>query len=59
MRGKKGSYRLAPLEVDHAEVPYTHLHNLPDCSAILSPDFPANEQGLDARVAWLARVFGA
>ncbi|MET3820820.1 hypothetical protein ACVK00_004581 [Burkholderia sp. PvR073] len=41
-RGKKGTYRLAPLDLEHPEAPYTHLRALPDCVAILSPDFPAN-----------------
>lgn len=57
-RGKKGSYRLAPLDVDHPEAPYRHLRDLPDCVAILSPAFPANEQSLDAQIEWFARVFG-
>ncbi|HDR9135203.1 TPA: PHP domain-containing protein, partial [Burkholderia vietnamiensis] len=58
MRGKKGTYRLAPLDLEHPEAPFTHLRGLPDCIAILSPDFPANEQRLDAQVEWIARVFG-
>ncbi|HDR9150340.1 TPA: error-prone DNA polymerase [Burkholderia vietnamiensis] len=58
MRGKKGTYRLAPLDLEHPEFPFTHLRGLPDCVAILSPDFPANEQRLDAQVEWMARVFG-
>ncbi|MBM5620356.1 error-prone DNA polymerase [Burkholderia pseudomallei] len=58
MRGKKGTYRLAPLDLEHPEAPYMHLRGLPDCIAILSPDFPANEQRLDAQVEWIARVFG-
>ncbi|KVD94623.1 DNA polymerase [Burkholderia stagnalis] len=58
MRGKKGAYRLAPLDLEHPDPPYTHLRGLPDCLAILSPDFPANEQRLDAQVEWFARVFG-
>ncbi|KWF00515.1 DNA polymerase [Burkholderia ubonensis] len=58
MRGKKGAYRLAPLDLEHPAPPYTHLRGLADCLAILSPDFPANEQRLDAQVAWFVRVFG-
>ncbi|MFA8329351.1 error-prone DNA polymerase [Burkholderia ubonensis] len=58
MRGKKGAYRLAPLDLEHPDPPYTHLRGLPDCLAILSPDFPANEQRLEAQVEWFARVFG-
>lgn len=58
MRGKKDAYRLAPLDLEHPDPPYTHLRGLPDCLAILSPEFPANEQRLDAQVEWFARVFG-
>ena len=58
MRGKKGSYRLAPLDLERPDPPYTHLRGLADCLAILSPEFPANEQRLDAQVEWFARVFG-
>jgi len=58
MRSKKGTYRLAPLDLEHPEAPYTHLRSLPDTIAILSPDFPANEQRLGAQVEWFARVFG-
>ncbi|MPV65508.1 error-prone DNA polymerase [Burkholderia sp. BE17] len=58
MRSKKGTYRLAPLDLEHPEAPYTHLRGLPDTIAVLSPDFPANEQRLDAQVEWFARVFG-
>ncbi|RQQ88731.1 error-prone DNA polymerase [Burkholderia stagnalis] len=58
MRGKKGMYRLTPPDLEHPEAPFTHLRGLRDCLAILSPDFPANEQRLDAQVEWIARVFG-
>ena len=58
MRGRKGTYRLAPLDLERPEVPFTHLRGLPDCIAILSPDFPAREERLDAQVEWFARVFG-
>ncbi|PCE30342.1 error-prone DNA polymerase [Burkholderia ubonensis] len=58
MRGKKGSYRLAPLDLEHPDPPYSHLRGLADCLAILSPEFPANEQRLDAQIEWFARVFG-
>ncbi|KWN65902.1 error-prone DNA polymerase [Burkholderia stagnalis] len=58
MRGKKGAYRLAPLDLEHPDPPYSHLRGLADCLAILSPEFPANEQRLDSQVEWFARVFG-
>lgn len=57
-RGKKGTYRLAPRDLEHPEPPYSHLRSLPGCVAILSPAFPAREQRLDAQVEWFARVFG-
>ncbi|KVK86633.1 error-prone DNA polymerase [Burkholderia sp. MSMB1498] len=58
MRSKKGTYRLAPLDLEHPEVPFTHLRGLPDCITILVPEFPANEQRLDTQVEWISRVFG-
>lgn len=58
MRGKNGSYRLVPLDLAHPEPSYAHLRGLADCIAILSPDFPANEQRLDAQIEWFALVFG-
>jgi len=57
-RGKKGTYRLAPRDLEHPEPPYSHLRGLPGCVAILSPAFPAREERLDAQVEWFARVFG-
>lgn len=58
MRSKKGSYRLAPLDLEHPEPPFTHLRGLPDCFAILTPDFPADESRLNAQLEWFSRVFG-
>ncbi|MDE2611108.1 MAG: error-prone DNA polymerase [Burkholderiales bacterium] len=58
MRSKKGSYRLAPLDLEHPEPPFTHLRGLPDCFAILTPDFPADESRLNAQLKWFSRVFG-
>ncbi|WP_186128619.1 error-prone DNA polymerase [Burkholderia gladioli] len=57
-RGAKGTYRLAPLDIKHPEAPLAHLRGLPDCIAILTPEFPANEQQLDAQIEWFAAVFG-
>ncbi|WP_369063312.1 error-prone DNA polymerase [Burkholderia gladioli] len=56
-RAAKGTYRLAPMDLEHPEAPLTHLRGLPDCMIILTPDFPANEQRLDAQLEWAARVF--
>ncbi|WP_186151988.1 error-prone DNA polymerase [Burkholderia gladioli] len=57
-RGAKGTYRLAPLDLEYPEAPLAHLRGLPDCMTILTPDFPANEQRLDAQIEWFAAVFG-
>ncbi|WP_186118660.1 error-prone DNA polymerase, partial [Burkholderia gladioli] len=57
-RGVKGTYRLAPLDIEHPEAPLAHLRGLPDCMAILTPDFPAEEQRLDTQIEWFAAVFG-
>ncbi|UEP31870.1 hypothetical protein LMA02_22720 [Burkholderia sp. B21-005] len=54
----QGTYRLALLDLEHPKAPCTRLRGLPDCIGILSPDFPADEQRLEAQVEWIARVFG-
>ncbi|CAE6841192.1 Error-prone DNA polymerase [Paraburkholderia aspalathi] len=58
MRAHKGSYRIAPLDLAHPEKPFGHLRGLPDCVAILSPDYPADEERLDTQVEWFAQTFG-
>ncbi|MDZ4041777.1 PHP domain-containing protein, partial [Burkholderia gladioli pv. alliicola] len=57
-RAAKGTYRLAPMDLERPEAPLEHLRGLPDCMIILTPNFPANEQRLDAQLEWAARVFG-
>jgi error-prone DNA polymerase len=58
MRADKGSYRLAARDLDRPDPAQAHLRALPDCIAILSPDYPADEGRLDAQVAWFAETFG-
>ncbi|CAB3723943.1 Error-prone DNA polymerase [Paraburkholderia phenoliruptrix] len=58
MRAHKGSYRLAPLDLAHPEKPFGHLRGLPGCVAILSPDYPADENRLDTQVEWFVQTFG-
>lgn len=58
MRAHKGSYRLAPLDLAHPEKPFGHLRGLPGCVAILSPDYPADEDRLDTQVEWFVQTFG-
>src|ERR1700684_1091380 len=42
-RATKGEYRLTPQDLSRPEKEYWHLRGMPDCLAILVPDFPANE----------------
>ncbi|MFX1689772.1 error-prone DNA polymerase [Paraburkholderia sp. A2RI-6] len=58
MRAEKGSYRLATRDLDHPEASHGHLKGLPDCIAILIPEYPANEARLDAQLEWFAATFG-
>ncbi|CAG9207622.1 Error-prone DNA polymerase [Paraburkholderia tropica] len=58
MRADKGSYRLAARDLARPDPAQAHLRALPDCIAILSPDYPAEEGHLEAQVAWFAETFG-
>jgi error-prone DNA polymerase len=58
MRAKKGSYVLTPNDLARPDRPYAHLRGMPDCLAILVPDFPAAEDTLDAQTEWLEATFG-
>ncbi|MCC8396224.1 error-prone DNA polymerase [Paraburkholderia sp. MMS20-SJTR3] len=56
-RAPKGEYRLTPQDLSRPEAGYRHLLGMPDCLAILVPDFPANESALDAQIEWLDDTF--
>jgi error-prone DNA polymerase len=56
-RARKGEYRLTPQDLSRPEKEYRHLLGMPDCLAILVPDFPANEPVLDAQIEWLDDTF--
>jgi error-prone DNA polymerase len=56
-RAPKGEYRLTPQDLSRPEKAYRHLLGMPDCLAILVPDFPASESALDAQVEWLDDAF--
>ncbi|MDT8840009.1 error-prone DNA polymerase [Paraburkholderia fungorum] len=58
MRAHKGSYRLAPMDLAHPDKPLGHLRGLPDCVAILSPDYPADEEKLNTQIEWCVQTFG-
>lgn len=56
-RAPKGEYRLTPQDLSRPDNEYRHLLGVPDCLAILVPDFPAKEDVLDAQVEWLDDTF--
>ncbi len=55
---KKGSYVLAPRMLAAPPPEFAHLRGVPDCFAILVPNYPVRADVLDAQVAWFAAVFG-
>ncbi|CAG9226201.1 Error-prone DNA polymerase [Paraburkholderia sabiae] len=56
-RAPKGEYRLTPHDLSRPDRENTHLRGMPDCLAILVPDFPANEEVLEAQIGWLDETF--
>ncbi|HWT37626.1 MAG TPA: PHP domain-containing protein, partial [Paraburkholderia sp.] len=56
-RAPKGEYRLTPHDLSRPDRENAHLRGMPDCLAILVPDFPANEAVLDAQIEWLDETF--
>lgn len=59
MRAAKGSYLLTPQDIARPEKAYAHLRGMPDCLAILIPDFPAREDSLEAQLEWMKTTFPA
>jgi error-prone DNA polymerase len=57
MRAAKGEYLLTPNDISRPEKEYAHLRGMPDCLAILVPDFPAKEESLAAQLEWMNDVF--
>ncbi|ANB77321.1 error-prone DNA polymerase [Paraburkholderia phytofirmans OLGA172] len=56
-RAPKGEYRLTPQDISRPDTENRHLRGMPDCLAILVPDFPAKEDALAAQVEWLDDTF--
>ncbi|RAS21232.1 error-prone DNA polymerase [Paraburkholderia bryophila] len=56
-RAPKGEYRLTPQDLSRPDKENRHLLSMPDCLAILVPDFPAKEDVLAAQVEWLDDTF--
>src|SRR5471032_473299 len=60
MRSKKGAYLLTPNDLARPDKEFAHLRGMPDCLAILVPDFPAipaKQAALDAQIEWLDSTF--
>ena len=57
MRAPKGAYRLTPQDLARPDPEYGHLRGMPDCLAILVPDFPAAEEALSLQLEWLDATF--
>ena len=53
-RAEKGSYLLSPEDLSQPPPALSHLRALPDCQLILVPDYPADEETLDAQLRWFA-----
>lgn len=59
MRAPKGSYLLTPQDIARPEKDYAHLRAMPDCLAILVPDFPAKPEALSSQLEWMNATFPA
>src|ERR1700730_12858091 len=57
MRTAKGEYILTPHDIAKPERDNAHLRGMPDCLAILVPDFPAKEEALASQLEWMATTF--
>jgi error-prone DNA polymerase len=57
-RAPKGEYRLTTDDLSAPGVEYRHLAGVPDCLAVLVPDFPADEGLLSVQLEWLDDTFG-
>jgi len=56
-RAHKGTYRLAPADLDDPEPDWAHLRSLPECLAILIPRHGQPADNIAAQAHWLARTF--
>ncbi len=54
-RAPKGKYRLTPHDLSRPDRDNAHLRGMPDCLAILVPDFPAKEEALDVQTRMARR----
>jgi error-prone DNA polymerase len=58
-RSGKGTYRLTPSDLAQPEEALIHLQGMPDCLAILTPEYGIAEETLAQQAQWLAcRISG-
>jgi error-prone DNA polymerase len=57
MRAVKGFYRLMPSDFTSPEPEYAHLRGMPDCLALLTPDYCIDAETLRIQAKWLASAF--
>jgi error-prone DNA polymerase len=57
MRADKGFYRLMPSDFTSPEPEYAHLRGMPDCLALLTPDYCIDAEALRIQATWLASAF--
>ncbi|WP_156414372.1 error-prone DNA polymerase [Bordetella sp. N] len=54
---KKGTYQLAPTDLETPAADYAHLRGMPDCLAILVPDHGISAAVLTRQACWVASLF--
>jgi error-prone DNA polymerase len=57
IRAHKGFYRLMPSDFTSPECEYIHLRGMPDCLALLTPNYGIDAATLHEQAYWLASVF--
>ena len=57
IRSPKGSYILTPQDISRPSHGFEHLRGMPDCLAILVPNFPAETDTLAPQLEWMAETF--
>jgi error-prone DNA polymerase len=56
-RAEKGSYLLTTSDFTHPQASYAHIKGMPDCLAILTPEYNVKEEQLAQQAHWMARTF--
>lgn len=56
-RADKGEYRLRPADIARPDEENAHLQSVPECLAILVPDYCADHDVLDKQARWMRKTF--